>query len=121
MAVSDQLNNVLSNLRTAVPEIKGALIASTDGMVIASNESTGDVNRIAAMVATTLGLGKRICETFGVGSFSETSVAGSDGQVFVYSVGTRGVLSVVAASGANVGLIHIECRDAAKNIATILG
>lgn len=121
MALSEQVQTVLGELRSAIPEIKGALIASSDGLAIAHDVSTGDPNRMAAMVATALGLGRRIAETFGAGTMSETSVAGDTGQVFVYSAGTKGVLAVVAPAQANVGMIHIEARSAAQKIAGILG
>jgi predicted regulator of Ras-like GTPase activity (Roadblock/LC7/MglB family) len=98
-------------------------------MPISHSLSGGDANRIAAMVATTLGLGKRICESIGGGAFTETSVSGNIGQVFVYSLarslctraGARGVLAVLAGPGANVGLIHLEAREAARAIENALG
>lgn len=119
MALSDELNSILQNLRSALPDVQGALVASTDGLSIASSV-TGDSNRMAAMIATALGLGKRICDTFGGGTLGETSVSGSTGQVYIYSAGSKGVLAVSTAPGANVGLIHIECRDAAKKIEGVL-
>lgn len=121
MTVNEQLTDILTNLRSAVPELQGSLIASTDGMTIASNVASGDANRMAAMVATALGLGKRICDTFSGGELNETSITGSTGQVYIYATGAKGVLAVFAASGANVGLINLECRDAAAKVQTILG
>lgn len=120
MALKDELEGVLQGLRSAIPEIQGALISSTDGLAIASNVS-GDANRMAAMIATALGLGKRICDTFSAGTLGETSVVGNGGSVCIYSTGAKGVLAVSAAPGANVGLLNIECRDAAKKIEEILG
>jgi uncharacterized protein len=120
MTLTEQLNEILLGLRSSIPEIKGSLIASTDGMTIAANLPGGDANRMAAMVATALGLGKRICETFGGGTLNETSVTGSEGQVYIYSAGSKGVLAVIAGKGANVGLINIECRDGAEQIQKIL-
>lgn len=119
MALSEDLNGILQGVRGSLPEVRGAMVASVDGLSIASSVS-GDSNRMAAMVATALGLGKRICETFGSGELAETSVAGGNGQIYIYAAGTKGVLAVSASPGANVGLIHIECRDAAKKIATML-
>jgi uncharacterized protein len=51
---------------------------------------------------------------------TETSVSGSDGQVYLYAAGTKAVLVVVATAGANVGMIHLEARDAARRIQEIL-
>ncbi len=119
MSISDQLVTVLNELRANVPEVTASMVASTDGLAIAHNMTTGDPARMAAMVATALGLGKRICDSFGGGAFNETSITGETSQVYVYSAG-RGVLALIAQPGANVGLIHLEARAAAKNIATAL-
>ena len=75
---------------------------------------------IAAMAATALGLGKRINDTLGAGDLSEMSVSGLNGQVFIYSVGAKGALAVVAPAGVNLGLLHMEARDTAKTLALVL-
>ncbi len=117
----EALQQTLTALRSAIPEVRGVLVASTDGLPIAQNLSgTEDPNRVAAMAATALGLGKRIADTLSAGTLSETSVSGSNGQIYLYAAGTKGVLVVVAAANANVGLIHLEARDAARNIAALL-
>ena len=45
---------------------------------------------------------------------------GSDGQIFVYSAGTKGVLAVIAPKGDHAGLVHLEARQAAKDIGELL-
>lgn len=120
MSLTEQIQSAISKLRNSLSDVSGVLIASADGLPIAHDMQAGDPNRMAAMIATALGLGKRICETFGGGTLSETSVSGDQGQVYIYSVGPKGVLAVIAKSGANVGLIHLESRDTAKAIAGIL-
>jgi uncharacterized protein len=123
MSVGKQeaLQQSLAALRNAIPEIRGVLIASTDGLPMAQNLSgSEDPNRVAAMAATALGLGKRISDTLNAGALTETTVSGTSGQIFLYAAGNKGVLVVVAAAGANVGLINLEARDAVRNIASIL-
>lgn len=117
---SEQLNQIIHGLRQAVADLNGVLIASTDGLSIAQALSSGiDPNRVAAMAATALGVGRRIAETLQAGSFSETSVRGSHGQIFLYAAGDQAILAVIATAEANVGLIHLEARDAARNIANV--
>ncbi|WP_018290646.1 roadblock/LC7 domain-containing protein [Verrucomicrobium sp. 3C] len=120
MAVADDLNTLLGRLRTSVPELSAALVATTDGLPIAHSMNAGDANRLAAMAATALGLGRRICETYGGGEFRETSVSGDQGQMYIYSAGSKAVLGVVARLGANVGLIHLEARDVASEVSQVL-
>ena len=123
MSVGKQeaLQQSLAALRAAIPEIRGALIASTDGLPMAQNLSgSEDPNRVAAMAATALGLGKRISDTLNSGALTETTVTGTSGQIFLYAAGVKGVLVVVAAAGANVGLINLEARDTVRTIAAVL-
>jgi len=121
MSLSEELNHILTGLNNAVPEIHSSLVASSDGMAIAARLNEGDANRMAAMSATAIGLGKRLCDSIGGGELAETSVSGKQGQVFIYACGAKGVLSVIATANANVGLINLECREAASKIMALLG
>lgn len=118
---SEILNNTLMTLRGSMPELRGALVATADGLPIAQSFSDAtDAGRVAAMAATALGLGKRINDTLGAGNLSEMSVSGLNGQVFIYSVGAKGALAVVTPAGVNLGLLHMEARDAAQAVANVL-
>jgi hypothetical protein len=117
----EALQQALNNLRSAIPELRGVLVASSDGLPMAQSlAGSEDANRVAAMAATALGLGKRIADTLNAGALSETSVSGTNGQVYLYAAGPKAVLVVVAPAGANVGMIHLEARDAARRLQDIL-
>lgn len=120
MSKQEELQSIIDQLRNAVPEIRGAIIASTDGLAIAQSLSSGDPNRVAAMAATALGLGKRITNTLNAGTLSETTVTGSEGQIFLYAAGSKGVLALITSREANVGLINLEARDAAQRVTDLL-
>lgn len=121
MSKPERLKSILQTLRSSLPELRGAMVATVDGLPIAQSFSDNtDANRVAAMAATALGLGKRINDTLGTGSLSEMSVSGLDGQVYIYSVGAKGVLAIVAPSGINLGLLNMEARDAAQSVASVL-
>lgn len=121
MSKQAQLQTIIGGLRQAIPEIQGVLVASTDGLPIAHEMPSGaDANRTAAMAATALGLGKRITSALEFGEMRETLVNGTDGQLFLYACGVHGVLALLAPVDANVGLIHLEARNAAGEIATAL-
>ena len=121
LSKQELLNSTLTGLRSAMPELRGALIATVDGLPIAQTMGDGtDPNRVAAMAATALGLGKRINDTLGSGQLTDMSVSGASGQVYIYAAGHKGVLAVVAPTGVNLGLLHMEARDAAQSVATIL-
>ncbi len=121
MTKQERLNAILQNLRNSLPEVRGALIATVDGLPIAQVvDGNTDANRVAAMAATALGLGKRINDTLASGELTELSVSGLNGQVFIYAAGRKGVLAVVTPSQMNLGLLNMEARDAAQDVASVL-
>lgn len=121
MVKHEALKNQLDALRNSIPELKGVLLASNEGLPVAHSLSNGtDPNRVAAMAAAASGLGRRISESMATGGLSEVSIRGDEGVLFVYSAGSKAVLAVMGAAGANAGLIHLEARTAAKEIGELI-
>jgi predicted regulator of Ras-like GTPase activity (Roadblock/LC7/MglB family) len=117
MAKGEALKAALEGLRSSLPELKGVLLASNEGLPIAHALTNGtDPNRLAAMAAAASGLGRKISDNIGAGTLGEVSVQAEEGSLFVYSAGTKAVLAVLSPQGGNAGLIHIESRAAAKEI-----
>jgi uncharacterized protein len=124
MAKLEALQKQIEILRSAIPELRGVLVASTEGLPVAHSIAGGAdparvaamADRIAAMAAAACNLGKRISESLSVGGLVEISVTGSEGQIFLYTAGSKGVLAVIAPKGGNAGLIHLEARTIAKDI-----
>src|SRR5215469_13850749 len=115
MAKGEALKGHIEALRNAIPELKGVLLASNEGLPIAHSLSNGsDPNRVAAMAAAASNLGRRISESMATGGLSEVSIRGEDGMLFIYSAGPKAVLAVMGAMGLNAGLIHLEARTTAK-------
>ncbi len=121
MSKQQELFSILDQLRNSIPEIRGALVASVDGLSMAhSLSSSENANRIAAMSAAALGLGKRITATLASGDLIKTQVSGTDAQIFLYAIGEKGILALIASSNVNVGLINIEALNATNAIAALL-
>jgi predicted regulator of Ras-like GTPase activity (Roadblock/LC7/MglB family) len=117
MVKQDALKSQLESLRNSIPELRGVLLASNEGLPVAHSLSNGtDPNRVAAMAAAASGLGRRISESMATGVLSEVSIRGDDGVLFVYSAGAKAVLAVMGPMGSNAGLIHLEARGIAKEI-----
>jgi predicted regulator of Ras-like GTPase activity (Roadblock/LC7/MglB family) len=117
MAKSDALKSHIEALRSAIPELQGVLLASTEGLPIAHSLANGaDPNRVAAMAAAASSLGRRITDSINAGNCGEVSVRGEEGVLFVYAAGSKAVLAVVGPESGNAGLIHIEARNTAKDI-----
>lgn len=117
MVPIDEIQKDLENLRAAVPEVKGVLLASNEGRPIAHSFSEEvDPHRIAVMAAAASSLGRKVSETLSTGSLNEISLTGTEGQVFLYNAGGKAVLAVIGPSGVNSGVVHLEARWAAREI-----
>jgi uncharacterized protein len=117
MAKGEALKGHIEALRNAIPELKGVLLASNEGLPIAHSLSNGsDPNRVAAMAAAGSSLGRRISESMSSGTLGEVSIQAEEGALFIYSAGSKAVLAVISPQGGNAGLIHIEARSIAKEI-----
>lgn len=122
MAKLDQIQRQVDGLRSSIPELRGVLVASTEGLPIAHALSPGmEPARLAAMAAAASSLGKKVSEGVGAGPMVETLVTGTEGQIFLYSAGGKAVLAVFAPAGANAGLVHLEARSVARELEELLG
>ncbi len=117
MAKGEALKTTLEELRNAIPELKGVLLASNEGLPIAHALTNGaDPNRLAAMAAAASSLGRKISGNIGAGNLGEVSVRSDDAALFIYAAGSKAVLAVLSPQDGNAGLIHLEAREAAKQI-----
>ncbi|PYT17464.1 MAG: hypothetical protein DMG59_07220 [Acidobacteria bacterium] len=120
MAKSEELKSHIEALRNAIPELKGVLLASNEGLPVAHSLSNGaDPSRVAAMAAAASNLGRRISDSINAGTLGEVSIQADDGALFVYSAGNKAVLAVLSPQGGNAGLIHLEARVTAKDIGAL--
>ena len=121
MAKQEALKTHVDALRNSIPELKGVLLASSEGLPIVQSLANGaDPNRMAAMAAAASGLGRRISDSMSVGALQEIAVRGEEGVLFVYSAGPKAILAVVGPQGSNAGLIHLEARNTAQEISQLL-
>jgi predicted regulator of Ras-like GTPase activity (Roadblock/LC7/MglB family) len=120
MAKAEAIRVALESLREAIPELKGVLLASSEGLPIAHALTNGaDASRVAAMAAAASSLGRRVTDSIHAGTLGEITIQADEGALFVYSAGPKAVLAVLGPQGGNTGLIHLEARTAAKDIADL--
>ncbi|MEV4442249.1 roadblock/LC7 domain-containing protein [Streptomyces sp. NPDC049577] len=110
----------LQGLRTRVPHLTGALVASTDGLVIAHLVTGMEPDGVAALTAAALGVGARLTDAVGHGGFRELLVAGERGYVATYAAGASCVLTLMASADANVGRLNLEARRTGPRIAALV-
>ncbi|HHJ19477.1 MAG TPA: hypothetical protein ENJ84_06570 [Gammaproteobacteria bacterium] len=120
MSKQEELSRMIKELRENVPDINGVLIATVDGLSIATDFSEDESARVAAMAASSIGLGNRISSTAEIGAMKDMMIEGRDGLLIMYMAGSAGVLALRAVDHANLGLIRLEGPKTARKAASIM-
>ncbi len=120
MTKQEQLDQLIKDLRVNVPDISGVMVASTDGLSIASDFPEEEGARIAAVGAAASGLGDRIAQNASLGAVTETMVKGEDGLLLIYKTSEESVLAIRAPAKGNLGLVRLEASSACESVRTIL-
>ncbi len=122
MINASMLQDVLQNFVSGSPDVQGAILASPDGLELASILPTGmDDERTAAMSASMLSLGERIGRELARGSVDRIVVEGEKGYGVLVNCGTDAVLLVLASSSVKQGLLFLEIKRAVSKISPLLG
>ncbi|HET7087024.1 MAG TPA: roadblock/LC7 domain-containing protein [Anaerolineae bacterium] len=118
---TDQMVERLRDLQAGTPDIEASAIVSVDGLIMASSLPAGvEEDRVSAMSAAMLSLGERIAGELGRGILDEVYIHGNDGYVILMSVGQDAVLTVLARARAKLGLIFLDMKRAAEDLAKLV-
>ncbi|HLF29089.1 MAG TPA: roadblock/LC7 domain-containing protein [Anaerolineae bacterium] len=118
---TDQMVDRLRDLQASTPDIEASAIVSVDGLIMASSLPAGvEEDRVSAMSAAMLSLGERIANELGRGILDEVYIHGNDGYVILMSVGQDAVLTVLARARAKLGLIFLDMKRAAEDLAKLV-
>jgi hypothetical protein len=120
VSTQEKLQEAIASINEAIPDLNGVMVASKEGFPIAHDFAPDEGDRLAAMAASALGLGRRITASAGLGEFEEAAAWGSDGCLLVLAAGEESVLALRVPAGANLGLVRIEARNALGVIAGLL-
>lgn len=111
----------LRDLQSGTPDIEASAVVSVDGLIMASAlPADVEEDRVSAMSAAMLSLGERIATELGRGTLEQVYIRGSGGYVFLSAVGLEAVLTVMARSDAKLGLIFLDMRRAADDLANLV-
>jgi predicted regulator of Ras-like GTPase activity (Roadblock/LC7/MglB family) len=117
-----RLVRTLDRLMEENQEVEAAALVSLDGFTMASALPEGmQEDRVGAMSAAILGLGERAATELGRGHLSQVFIEGENGYVMLIAAGDRAVLTCLAGTQAKLGLVLYDMREAADEIAEILG
>jgi predicted regulator of Ras-like GTPase activity (Roadblock/LC7/MglB family) len=118
---TEELTDLLKDLEATTPDIEASAIVSVDGLMIASalpQDVEGD--RVAAMSAAMLSLGERTAHELARGGLSEVYVKGENGYVVLMASGENAVLTALARKDAKLGLVFLDMKRAAEEIAKLV-
>lgn len=116
----ERVDRALGSLRAGSPEVRGAAVVSVDGFIIASAlPEDVDEERVARTAAALLGAGERAAELCG-GGMDQALVRGREGYVIVQAAGAEALLVVLTTAQARLGLVLIDVKRRAAELARIL-
>lgn len=116
MSVEKRVFAELRALRAKVTGVYGSLVATSDGLLVAHDIPNMEPTRVAALVATTLGLAGQATQATGRGPFREAVARGESGYLAVYAAGSSAVVAVIGENEMNIGMLHYEARDMIERI-----
>ncbi len=110
MRQSGQLDWLLDDLVARVAKVNRAVILSRDGLAVGSSDrmTREDSEYLCAAAAAFQSLAKGTSHHFGGGAVRQTIIEMDSAFLFVMAAGEGSCLAVLAAQGADVGLVAYE-------------
>lgn len=108
-------------LQRGLPEVDAAAVISLDGLIMASALPDGmSEDRISAMSAAMLSLGEQINKEMRLGTLEQLYTRGSNGYVVLLAVGKDAVFTTLVQPEAKLGVLFLELRKTAEDLARLL-
>ncbi|WP_309236775.1 roadblock/LC7 domain-containing protein [Micromonospora sp. S-DT3-3-22] len=115
------ISRELAELRHEIPGVHGCVLGGVDGLLITHNlQNEVDPNDLAALAATTFGLGRQVGMRLGQGDFQQSTVRNQGGYLSVYAVSEQALLAVIGTDAVNVARLHLHAPGVAGRIAALL-
>lgn len=119
--ILEDLDKILDELISSIPEVKAATLVSTEGEVLASvlpDEVDGIT--VAVMTAALLSLAESAITLMKSGDFEQLFIRGKEGYLLVLPAGPNGVLSVHTTRDVRLGLIYLDCMRVSEQIERLI-
>jgi predicted regulator of Ras-like GTPase activity (Roadblock/LC7/MglB family) len=118
---TEELTALLKDLDGTTPDIEASAVVSVDGLMIASALPRDvEEDRVAAMSAAMLSLGERTASELARGDLSEVYVKGENGYVVLMASGDSAVLTSLARRDAKLGLVFLDMKRTAGEVAKLI-
>jgi predicted regulator of Ras-like GTPase activity (Roadblock/LC7/MglB family) len=119
-AIAGAVTPILKRLNSTSSDIQASAVMSRDGHTLASvlGDTVNSI-RLGAMCATLLSLGEKASLELNRGKLRQILIHGEEGYVLLLRIGEKAVLAVVSQPGANLGMLLVEARRTASDIAAL--
>jgi hypothetical protein len=118
---TEQMVSRLRDLQAGTADVEASAVVSVDGLIMASSlPADVEEDRVSAMSAAMISLGERIASELGRGILDQVYIRGDAGYVILMSVGEEAVLTAMARSDAKLGLIFLDMKRAAEDMAKLV-
>jgi predicted regulator of Ras-like GTPase activity (Roadblock/LC7/MglB family) len=120
-SIDRMIEDILDNFNHSVDGIRASVVATSDGLPIASamREDT-DLAMVAALGAAIMGSSKSAVTTLRLKEYDNTMINAVGGKIVVTAF-SMACLIVVLEPTANTGLVLIALNDVKKKISQIIG
>lgn len=109
---------ILKRLNGFSNDIEASAIMTRDGLSIASVMNANvNPDRLGAMCASLLSLGDKTASELERGALKQVLIECDGGCVLIVNIGKRAVLAIVSRATSKIGMVFIEAKKAATEIA----
>jgi uncharacterized protein len=110
----------LARLRELVSGVQGCVIAGVDGLLVLHDLGNGpEPHDLAALAATTFGVGRQCGLALRHGPFRESTLRSTNGYFTVYAISDTALLAVLGDERLNVARLHLEARLVTAKLAQL--
>lgn len=116
----EKMSSILRELRSNLQDIEAAVLISSDAMALASDISgEADEEMIGALSASVLGMGERAARDLNRGSLEQVIIKGENGYLLLVHCGPDALLSMLVRPEAKLGVVFMEARRTAEELAKL--
>lgn len=119
MSKQQDVSKVMRDIHVAVDGVEEVVVATRDGLAVASTGSDELTAKVAAMAASVVGLSGQAIGA-ATGETGQTVIRGDLGCLVVQGAGPNAVIAVRTGARPNMGLVQVEVPKAAEDLAAIL-
>jgi predicted regulator of Ras-like GTPase activity (Roadblock/LC7/MglB family) len=116
----EKMNSILRDLRAGLQEIEAAVLISSDAMALASDISDdSDEEMIGALSASVLSMGERAARDLKRGVLDQVYIKGDQGYLLLVHCGPDALLSLLVKPEAKLGVVFMEGKRTAEELAKL--